>query len=325
MLLPNKTHRLVMAGILTAVGLLLPFVTAHAYGIPGTVLLPMHIPVFLMGFLCGPMFGALGGLTVPLLSSLLTGMPAAFPMLPIMMAELFTYGLLSGLFYSRAKLPVYPALLLSMVCGRAAYGVMFAVLTGLTGTVPKAAAVPAALITGLPGVIAQLILVPAAVMAVKRAEKYGKQPNVTKTEEYLIEKALADIQAGTAGCVVIQDNRIVYSSNARGIAPLLSVLDEQPQLLNGAVVVDRIIGKAAAMLVTLGGVRRVFGDTMSAAARDYLSAHGIRFGYVRCIEMIQNRENTGICPMEAAVWDLDDPAEAKDVLARTQAKLRSAV
>lgn len=325
MLSNRKTYRLVFAGIFTALGLLLPFVTAHAYGVPGTILLPMHIPVFLMGLMCGPMYGALGGLVIPTLSSLLTGMPVTFPMLPIMLAELFTYGFLSGLLYNRIKLPLYPAMLLSMVCGRVAYGAMFAVITGLAGTALKAATVPAALLIGLPGVVLQLIVVPAIVKLFQRAVGCGRQPDAAQTEEQLIAKAQADIQAGTAGCIVIQGDRVVYTSKARGIASLLSLLDELPELLQGAVIVDRIIGKAAAMLVTLGGVRRVYGVTMSVVARDYLNAHNIQLGYGRCIGMIQNRENTGICPMEAAVWELDDPVEAKEVLEKTQARLRSAV
>ena len=78
----TSPYRIVLAGVLTALGVLLPFVTAHAFGVPGTVLLPMHLPVLLMGLLCGPQFGAAGGLLIPVISSLLTGMPVAFPMLP---------------------------------------------------------------------------------------------------------------------------------------------------------------------------------------------------------------------------------------------------
>ena len=75
------TKTMTTMGLLMAVGLILPYATSHAFGIPGTILLPMHFPIFLMGMLCGPLWGIVGGLLVPLLSSLLTGMPAFYPML----------------------------------------------------------------------------------------------------------------------------------------------------------------------------------------------------------------------------------------------------
>jgi thiamine transporter ThiT len=112
------TYRIVLSAMLIAVGLILPYITAHAFGMQGTILLPMHLPVFLIGFLCGPQFGAIGGIIIPVLSSLLTGMPPVYPVLPFMAGELFTYGLVSGLLYKKAKLPLYPSLLISMVCGR---------------------------------------------------------------------------------------------------------------------------------------------------------------------------------------------------------------
>jgi hypothetical protein len=121
----NATYRLVLAGFLVGLGLLLPFVTAHAFGMPGTIFLPMHIPVLLIGLFCGPMYGAIGGILIPVLSSLLTGMPPFFPMLPIMTGELFTYGLVSGLLFHKAKMPIFPALLISMVSGRLVYGLVF--------------------------------------------------------------------------------------------------------------------------------------------------------------------------------------------------------
>lgn len=50
----NKTVTITRMGLLTAVGLILPYVTSHAFGVSGTILLPMHFPIFLMGMLCGP-------------------------------------------------------------------------------------------------------------------------------------------------------------------------------------------------------------------------------------------------------------------------------
>ncbi len=156
----SNTARLTVASLLVVVGIILPYFTGHAFGIPGNVFLPMHLPVLLCGFLCGPMLGLAAGIVTPLLSSLLTGMPAAFPMLPIMLGELACYGLCSGLFYQKLKWNRYLALLASMLCGRVVYGIIFTILFQLNGGMLKALTVQAAVVAGVPGIIVQIIVLP---------------------------------------------------------------------------------------------------------------------------------------------------------------------
>ena len=99
-----KYEKLAFAGVLVALGIVLPFAVSHGLGIAGTVLLPMHIPVFICGLVCGGALGTACGFILPILSSLLTGMPAVYPMMVIMSFELMTYGAVSGFLYSRTKL-----------------------------------------------------------------------------------------------------------------------------------------------------------------------------------------------------------------------------
>ena len=48
----NAIKKLVSAAMFFALGLVLPFVTGHIPEI-GNMLLPMHLPVLLCGFVCG--------------------------------------------------------------------------------------------------------------------------------------------------------------------------------------------------------------------------------------------------------------------------------
>ena len=182
----NRTKRLTLAGMLIALGLILPYCTAHGIGIPGTVLLTMHIPVLLIGFLCGPLYGGVSGLIVPVLNSVLTGMPPVFPMLPIMAAELATYGLVSGLMIhktplGRLRFGVYPALVISMAAGRVAYGLMFWALTVRFGAL-RALSVWTAITTGLPGIVVQLLVIPAIVAALDRLGGVAAAEDVYKRQ-----------------------------------------------------------------------------------------------------------------------------------------------
>ena len=49
---------------------------------------------------------------------------------------------------------------------------------------------------------------------------------------------------------------------------------------------------------------------MSRPAKEVLERHGISASWDVLTEAIRNRTDTGFCPMETAVWDMDDPAEA---------------
>lgn len=314
-MLKTKTQRLTLTGMLMAVGILLPFATSHGLGLAGTVLLPMHIPVLLCGLLCGPAYGAVCGLLLPVINSILTGMPVLYPMMPIMAMELMTYGAISGFAYhktllSKIKFGVYPAMLIAMVCGRVAYGLTFRLLLIISGEL-KALTVWAALATGLPGIIVQMLLVPAIVLALRRYQGTHRRAAV--------RSAIHLIEQNTAACVVIRDGVIERTEMGRGIGPVLKLCDEGA--LKEAFVVDKIIGKAAAMIMTEGGVKRCYGLTMSRAAYDWLTAHGVKADYCECVDVIINRAGDGMCPMEETVLNISDAKEGIQALRQKRAEL----
>lgn len=316
--LKTKNEKTAVTGMLIALGILLPFATSHGFGIPGTVLLPMHIPVFLCGLLCGPVYGAFSGLLLPVLNSFLTGMPAMYPMMPIMAGELFTYGLVSGLLYKKTKLGkrkfgVYAALVGAMISGRIVYGLVFHLLLLVSGQL-KALTVWAAVVTGVPGIFIQLLLIPPVILALQ----HGKR----KASRSAVHSAINLITEGTASCVVIKENTIVKTQCDRGIGPVIRLYESG--LLQDAFVVDKIIGKAAAMVMTLGGVKGCYGVTMSASAVRWLKEHHISVQYETCVDAIINRAGDGICPMEQTVKDIEDAETALVALKGKIAELRSA-
>ncbi|HEX3029563.1 MAG TPA: ECF transporter S component, partial [Clostridia bacterium] len=65
---------LTLSAMFMALGLVLPMLTGQVPRI-GNLLLPMHIPVFLCGLICGWRYGLSVGLILPLLRSLIFGMP----------------------------------------------------------------------------------------------------------------------------------------------------------------------------------------------------------------------------------------------------------
>ena len=111
-------------------------------------------------------------------------------------------------------------------------------------------------------------------------------------------------------CVVRTATGELLVSNERGIRPPLLWLRENPDMLRGAQVADKVIGKAAALLFAHGGVRSIWAEKMSETARNFLQAAGIVFDYDELVPAILNRDGTGLCPMEQRALGIDKPDEA---------------
>lgn len=109
-------------------------------------------------------------------------------------------------------------------------------------------------------------------------------------------------------CVVIKDEQ-VYTSMDRGVKPLLAWLDAGFDL-RGYSAADKVIGKGAAMLYVLLGVKEIYTHVISEPAKETLEQQGIEAFYDQCVDGIRNRTNTGPCPMEDAVKGIDDPEES---------------
>lgn len=169
----SKIQKMVTSALCLALALVLPLLTGQIPEI-GSALCPMHIPVLLCGFLCSWPWGMAVGFIAPLLRGILFGMPPIFPTGISMAFELASYGLISGLIYSRLpkKLSsIYAALISAMIGGRLVWGAVRYLLAGLTGsTFPLSVFFAGAITTALPGIVVQLILIPALVMALNRTK-----------------------------------------------------------------------------------------------------------------------------------------------------------
>ena len=169
----KKLRRLVFAAVCLALAYVLPFLTGQIPEI-GSRLCPMHIPVLLCGFICGPWYGIAVGLIAPILRSLTLGMPPLFPTAVAMCFELGAYGLFAGLFYRlfpKKPVYIYVALIIAMILGRLVWGAVMYILL-LAGKVQFGleAFWTKAIVDALPGIIVQIVLIPPIVMALKKAK-----------------------------------------------------------------------------------------------------------------------------------------------------------
>ncbi len=109
-------------------------------------------------------------------------------------------------------------------------------------------------------------------------------------------------------CCFTDGNR-VYKSRERGVKPLLSFLEQKIDPC-GLCAADKVIGKAAAFLYVLLGIKCIYADVISEKALFVFEKHGVNISFGVCVPAIRNRTNTGLCPMESAVDGIDDPEKA---------------
>lgn len=175
----SNVKKMVVSAMLIAASVLLPM-AFHSIEGAGGILLPMHIPVLLAGLVCGWKFGLITGLIAPIMSHMLTGMPAQF-MVGIMTIELSVYGLVAGIMSEfvrtkRASIDMYISLIVSMLAGRIVAGLVLtqfffgSMPPFITGGNPFSFSVWISMffVTAIPGLAIQLCFIPSVVMALER-------------------------------------------------------------------------------------------------------------------------------------------------------------
>ncbi len=107
--------------------------------------------------------------------------------------------------------------------------------------------------------------------------------------------------------VVRSENGDIHRFTQRGVKDLVTLVGERPEVLQGAFIADKAVGKAAAACMVVGGVKHVHADVMSEPALALLNAHGIKAEYGQLVDHIINHAGTDWCPMERLSRDIDDP------------------
>lgn len=120
-----------------------------------------------------------------------------------------------------------------------------------------------------------------------------------------IEKAKKILSEGGYTCVICSDSD-TQTSEQRGVAPLLKWLDDGKKLSEYSAA-DKVVGKGAAYLYVLLEIKEIYADVISRPAYDTLKGYGISVTYRTMTGAVRNRDNTGFCPIETAVMDIDNP------------------
>lgn len=127
-----------------------------------------------------------------------------------------------------------------------------------------------------------------------------------------MEKTKEILEKGNYTCVLSKDD-IVITSNERGVKPLVALVEQNADVKD-FFAADKVVGKAAAFLYVILGVKQVYARVISKHALSVFERYKIKVSYDILTDAISNRTGDGFCPMETAVLDADSPSAALDLI-----------
>ena len=140
--------------------------------------------------------------------------------------------------------------------------------------------------------------------------KKDEQPSVgAQMLEMLNEQGLS--------LLVYNDSTLTTHDN-RGVQDLLALIGSQPERLQGAIVADKVIGKAAAALMATGGVVEVHTNVICTSARELLEHEGIKVYATEEVPQILNRAKSGMCPIDSQLEGIETIEDCVEILKNIQ-------
>ncbi|MCK9158911.1 MAG: DUF1893 domain-containing protein [Bacteroidaceae bacterium] len=105
------------------------------------------------------------------------------------------------------------------------------------------------------------------------------------------------LHQGHYSCVIKNQGEIRTFSE-RGVTDLYDLVCNNSAFLKGAHVADKVVGKAAASLMIIGGISQLYTDVISLPALSLLQKAHIIVEAKQSVPLIKNRTQTDLCPME---------------------------
>lgn len=114
----------------------------------------------------------------------------------------------------------------------------------------------------------------------------------------MMEELISLLHSGGFSCVISNGDNI-RTFTQRGVADLYDLLTQEPEFLKGALIADKVVGKGAAALMILGGIKELYTDTVSSKALELFQEWGnVKVDFAQEVPFIWNRDHTGCCPVE---------------------------
>lgn len=116
------------------------------------------------------------------------------------------------------------------------------------------------------------------------------------------------LNEGKYSCVIANNND-TRTFSQRGVLDLYDLLKTEASFMRGAMVADKVVGKAAAALMALGKISKLHTNIISTPALDLLKNANIEVDYNQLVPHIINRNGDDWCPLERRCFHLTELSE----------------
>lgn len=137
-----------------------------------------------------------------------------------------------------------------------------------------------------------------------------------------MESIIDILHTGGYSCVLKKQTEI-RTFTQRGVADLYDLYQSDPSFMQGASIADKVIGKGAAAMMVLGGIKTVYADIISTPALTLLREANIETSFAQEVPHIINRDKTGYCPLETACDKTNSVTEIYPIIQNFITRIRS--
>ena len=123
-----------------------------------------------------------------------------------------------------------------------------------------------------------------------------------------MEKLINLLHTGGYSCTIANGGKI-RTFTQRGVADLYDLLTQEPEFLKGALIADKVVGKGAAALMILGGIKELYTDIISTKALELFRKSDVKVDFAQEVAFIWNRDRTGGCPVETMCSEVESVEE----------------
>lgn len=135
---------------------------------------------------------------------------------------------------------------------------------------------------------------------------------------------LKKIEDEDLSLLIIKDNKILYSSSEKGMKPLIEAVHWVGlKRLAKSTVVDRVTGRAAALIISYFMAKEVFTYLLSDTAADVLEYHGVKYSYIERVHSIKNVKGKDLCPFEKMTLEIKEPKKGYELIMHSLEKNNS--
>ena len=112
---------------------------------------------------------------------------------------------------------------------------------------------------------------------------------------------------------IVKAGNVIFETRSQGIVGLLQAIETLGKNMIASSV-DKVVGRAAALLCVYSKVASVFAVTMSEEGEKVLERKGILYQFDTRVQNILNREGSDVCPFEKLTANCPNPKETYEQL-----------